>query len=242
LLEADEAKLMGEWAHDGGFSLDASVRIEGWDRQGLERVLRYCARPLFILERIEILENGQIIYHLPKPMPDGNMILRLTPLELISRIAALVPAPRIHRHRYYGVLAPNARLRPAVTALLGTDDADVAIEPEADATLPFDPEEETPQRSPARYSWAMLLARLYLVFPLLCPLCGGPMRIIAFITEGPVIRHILDQIGEPARPPPIAAARGPPEWEMEEGDLNDDKWDVPVDPEPEFNFDQTASW
>jgi hypothetical protein len=68
------------------------------------------------------------------------------------------------------------------------------------------------------------------------------MRIIAFITDGPVIRHILNHIGEPARPPPIAAARGPPEWEMKEGDLNDDKWDVPVDPEPEFNFDQTVSW
>lgn len=28
----------------------------------------------------------------------------LTPLELIARIAALVPSPRTHRHRYFGVL------------------------------------------------------------------------------------------------------------------------------------------
>ena len=91
----------------------------------------------------------------------------------------------------------------------------------------------------ARYAWAMLLARLYLIFPHICPLCGGQMRIIAFITEGPVIRHILDHIGEPSRPPPIAVARGPPE--IEEGDL-DDHWDVPVDQEPEDNFDQTVSW
>ena len=33
--------------------------------------------------------------------------LLLTPLELINRIAQLVPPPRTHRHRYYGVLAPN---------------------------------------------------------------------------------------------------------------------------------------
>mgnify|MGYP006293738875 FL=1 len=78
---------------DGGFSLDASVRIEGWDRQGLERVLRYCARPPFALERIEVRGDAQFIYHLPKPTPDGGTVLRLTPLELISRIAALVPAP-----------------------------------------------------------------------------------------------------------------------------------------------------
>ena len=41
----------------------------------------------------------------------------LTPLELIDQVAALVPPPRVHRHRYCGVLAPNAPLRAAVTAL-----------------------------------------------------------------------------------------------------------------------------
>ena len=43
--------------------------------------------------------------------------LVLTPLELIDRIAQLVPPPRTHRHRYYGVLAPNPPLRAAVTAM-----------------------------------------------------------------------------------------------------------------------------
>jgi hypothetical protein len=46
--------------------------------------------------------------------------LHLTPLELIARIAALVPAPRTHRHRYFGVLAPNYPHRAAVTALAVT--------------------------------------------------------------------------------------------------------------------------
>jgi hypothetical protein len=36
---------MASWHHGGGFSLDASVRIEATDRAGLERLLRYCARP-----------------------------------------------------------------------------------------------------------------------------------------------------------------------------------------------------
>ncbi len=42
LLDADDAHAMHEWHNDGGFSLDAAVRIPGWDRAGLERVLR-CA-------------------------------------------------------------------------------------------------------------------------------------------------------------------------------------------------------
>ena len=40
----------------------------------------------------------------------------LTPLELLQLLAALIPPPRIHRHRYAGVLAPNCPLRPQVIA------------------------------------------------------------------------------------------------------------------------------
>jgi hypothetical protein len=45
VLESDVAEEMAAWDHAGGFSLDAGVRIEADDRSGLERLLRYCARP-----------------------------------------------------------------------------------------------------------------------------------------------------------------------------------------------------
>jgi acyl-CoA synthetase (AMP-forming)/AMP-acid ligase II len=51
VLEPEDAETMASWEHGGGFSLDAGVRIEAADRQGLERLLRYCARPAFALER-----------------------------------------------------------------------------------------------------------------------------------------------------------------------------------------------
>jgi len=34
------------------------------------------------------------------------------------------------------------------------------------------------RRPPSHYLWAALIARIYEVFPLLCPVCGGQMRII----------------------------------------------------------------
>jgi len=55
-----------------------------------------------------------------------------------------------------------------------------------------------------------LIARIYEVFPLLWPVCGGQMRLIAFMTEGTQIRKILDRIGVVCEPPHIAPARGPP--------------------------------
>jgi hypothetical protein len=82
------------WERGGGFSLDASVRIEADDRKGLERLLRYCARPPFAADRLEEPDPQRLIYRLPKPGPDGRTQIILSPLELISRIAALVAPPR----------------------------------------------------------------------------------------------------------------------------------------------------
>ena len=58
-----------------------------------------------------------------------------------------------------------------------------------------------------RYAWALLLARIYEVFPLRCPSCGAAMRIIAFIIAAP--RAILSHLGEPTAPPCLAPARVP---------------------------------
>ena len=114
----------------------------------------------------------------PSPVRGGNGPLLLTPLELLDRLAALVPPPRVHRHRYFGVLAPNSPLRAAVTALaLAATTPPPAPNPQ--------PAAEPAHRRAARYTWALLLARIYEVFPLVCPHCGAEMRIIAFITDAP---------------------------------------------------------
>ena len=52
LLDEADSHGMLSWRGSGGFSIDASVRIEGEDRAGVERLLRYCTRPPFALERL----------------------------------------------------------------------------------------------------------------------------------------------------------------------------------------------
>jgi len=96
---------MAEWQHGGGFSVDAKVCIEAHERCGLERLLRYCARPAFALERLREIDARHLVYESVKP---GSVGLMPTPLQLLDRLAALIPPPRKHRHRTYGVLAPNA--------------------------------------------------------------------------------------------------------------------------------------
>ena len=197
--------------------------MAAWDRAGLERLLRYCARPIFASERLQWIEKDQqLVYRLPKPMPGGQTVLILTPLEFLDKIAMLIPPPRKHQHRYHGVLAPNAPLRQAVTAYAGLPVGDEAVSadqaPVADEDL-SEPGSKTPLY--AASLWAMLIAKIYEVFPLVCPQCGGELKIIAFLTEADPTQRILLHIGEPATPPEIAPARAPPDWPEPDFDQTD---------------------
>jgi hypothetical protein len=100
------------------FAVDPRVCIEARDRAGREWLLRLYARPPFALERLR-LRGG--VSSCPTTAPNRRAVASrpncVSPLELIERVAALVlvPVPRTHRHRYYGVLAPNSPLRTLVT-------------------------------------------------------------------------------------------------------------------------------
>jgi len=244
VLSADVTELMLGWEHSGGFSLNAEVWVPSWDRAGLERLLRYCARPVFASERLAWVEPDQrLVYHLPKPGPDGKAALTLTSLEFLDRLAALVPPPRKHRHRYHGVLAPNSPLRPAVTAYADLPlDAPLPSVPLQEDTRAPEGMAETRRHSPAHYLWAALIARIYQVLPLLCPECGGEMRLIAFITEAEPLQRILLHVGEPTTPPPISPARSPPLWDTVDWNQTPVADPENGEPSPDFEFDQTVSW
>jgi len=209
--------------------VDASVLIPQWDRAGLERLVRYCARPPLSGERLARLNETTLVYSLRKPTLDGRTELVLTPLELLDRLSKLITPPRIHKHRYCGVLAPNAKLRKAVIASAGPSGSTVQLLQEArdkmgiqepatpsDETTPQD-EQQPPSafRQAAARSWALLLVRIYECLPLLCPNCFAPLRIVAFIEEPAVVESILRHIGEPTIAPEILPARAPPQAEMD---------------------------
>jgi hypothetical protein len=252
LVNAEAAADMLAW-ENSGFSIDASVRIALVDRdvpssfKSLEHLLRYCARPAFALERLSLLPGRdgrpeRIRYSLPRhkrgtwvgsgrkrkaTAPGEQGVVDLSPGEFLDRLADLVPPPRRHRHRYHGVFAPNHPLRPTVTALaignLGT---------RAEAASPLTPGEGRGERTPdatprshdtSRVAWAKLIARIAEDFPLVCPACGGDIRLIAFITDPAPIRKILVHLGEPLEPPPLAPARGPPAGWHELVQAHDDR-------------------
>ena len=66
-----------------------------------------------------------------------------------------------------------------------------------------------PKRIPSK-TWRECIKKIWEVDPLTCHNCGGEMKIISFITERNVIRHILEHLGlwqaKPTRDPPTTYA------------------------------------
>jgi hypothetical protein len=68
------------------------------------------ARPPIASKRLKQLPDGRLLYQLKHRWRDGTTHMIFTPLELVEKLAALVPAPRVNLVRYHG----RSRLGPSL--------------------------------------------------------------------------------------------------------------------------------
>ncbi len=128
-------------------------------------------RPPVASGRLRFVDEQTLIFSLKTPWADGTCQLLLSPQELLEKLAALVPPPRLNLVRYHGVLAPacpdRAQIVPgpsALTQLVGCEHAAAS------------------GRRGHRVSWAKLLARVFQYetakrSPVTaCPTCAGHMQ------------------------------------------------------------------
>ena len=113
--EGEAPKLTGpRCARVHGFSVHANTQIPAHRRDQLEQLIRYTARGAVSLERLAEETNGDLVYTFTHPWSDGTTGIRLSPVELLEKLAALVPLPHVHLVRYAGCLAPHSHLREAI--------------------------------------------------------------------------------------------------------------------------------
>jgi hypothetical protein len=144
------------------------------------------------LERLTQDVNGDLVYLFTRPWSDGTTGIKLSPLELLEKLAALVPLPRVHLVRYGGCLAPHSKLRAAIIPTLRQQGRNGT---------------ETKTRTPY-WHWARLLSRVFDLAMTPCPFCRrGSLQIIAAITQESVITRMLRHLKLASVPPPIAPAR-----------------------------------
>lgn len=58
------------------------------------------------------------------------------------------------------------------------------------------------------------MKRVFELDVLTCPWCGGRRKLIALLTDGAVVRKILEHLGLPATAATLAPARSPPQLEF----------------------------
>jgi hypothetical protein len=174
-----------------GFSLNAAVSCKPYQRERLERLCRYITRPAICLDRVKVRNDGQIQYELKNPFHNGTTHILFSPLDFLSKLAALVPRPRHHLVRYHGIFAPNARIRKLIVPTKGKK-----TKIRSDKSDHKPEEDRVEDELIAPLSWAQRLKRVFNIDISLCPHCGSTMRVIADITD-PHIIHIE------AQPPPL---------------------------------------
>ena len=101
-------------AQHEGFNLHAGVHIAAGDDTGRERLFRYGARPSLALDRLRRLPDGRIAYRVKYARAGRAKHRVMEPLELLARIAAILPPPRFPLVRFHGVLAPRSSWRKDV--------------------------------------------------------------------------------------------------------------------------------
>ena len=122
-VDEDETPGLGRChARQHGFDLHARLVVPAGQRERLERVCRYVLRPPVAQERLSLTGTGQVVLELRHRWRDGTTQLLFDPVELLERLAVLVPRPRVNLILYHGVLAPRAAWRSQVVPRASSPD------------------------------------------------------------------------------------------------------------------------
>ena len=154
-------------------------------------------------------------YKLKTPYRDGTTHVIFEPLDLIARLAALVPKPRVNLTRFHGMFAPNSKHRALVTpAKRGKGNKAKAAD---------EMQDQTPVERRASMTWAQRLKRVFNIDIETCSACGGGVKVIACIEDPVVIKKILDHLKEKAKtqePNRLPESRAPPPVDLQAGLFN----------------------
>ena len=170
----------------------------------------YCLRNPVSLARLRWVTGSATATYQPRVGHDDEKADAIDALDYVARLLAHVPDPRRHLVHYYGAYSNVVRGKLKARSQ-AQETEPLAPGPGEDAPPPRD--SASPSLAALRRGWAQLIRRVYEIDPFVCPRCRGVMRVVVFITEGRVIRRILEHLGASARratqdraPPPAAAA------------------------------------
>ncbi len=136
-------------------------------------------------------------------------------MTFLSRLAALIPAPRVNLVTYHGLLAPAASYRDRVVPTAEEEVGESCVKHQGAGGLDGRgigmPK---PKERKKRLLWAEAMKRGLDLDVLKCGHCGGRREGLKCITAPKVIARILTHLGLKTVLPEVAPARAPPGSEL----------------------------
>ena len=183
LLSRERMELILSWPHSG-FNVHIGEAVAPDDKISLTRVARYMLRASVVVSRISY-DRTRAMVRIDPHGPHSEGPLDLDVLDFIARLSVHIPEPHERLVLYYGLYS-NASKQRRVSSSRDKTPGCPADHSNGD---------ESEWLKTRRTRWAQLIRKVWQEDPLLCPRCGGTMRIISFITEQGVIDKILRHIG-----------------------------------------------
>ena len=219
-------KLLGRHS---GFSIDNGVRIKRDDTKGTEAIAQCIIRNVFNIKKVRYVEKTQkVIYQgrMKKGKNRKNFEV-YSALEFIAAITQHIPNKFSQLSRYFGFYSNKSRGLHAKAEQEQTPGT--AEENSKEGINIIDVSKYQPKKVPPLI-WCECIKKVWKDDPLVCPECAQQMRIISFITEGPIIDKILRHLGlweEAARDPPTKMDTPEIVWIT----IEDAGWAVPDQPD-----------
>jgi hypothetical protein len=173
---------------------------------------------------IDQLDDGRVRLRFTRPWSNGATHQILAPFDLISRLVALVPPPRVHQIRYNGFLAARSEIRHLVIPDRAEPERKVVQLPlfcasekptttaQTSKSTCSSTSNASAHRTPKlqRIGWARLLKRIGYDMGV-CPECGAAMRVVQCVLAAETIRAVLEARGLQTRRRSRPPARAPPQ-------------------------------
>ena len=173
LLSPEWMERLLSWPHTG-FNVHSMVRAK--TKPEAERVGKYMIRPVLALERLSFLEPECKVGY--SHGQDGAERETMDYLEFIARVTSHIPDKGQVMVRYYSLYANahRGKVRKAGRNPFALRMVEEELKP-------------VPSKG-----WAAMIRKVYEVDPMVCPKCGGTMKVVAFITDYAAVDRIIDHL------------------------------------------------
>jgi len=207
LLDEETVSSMKRWTHSG-FHFFAGEPIAADDDNARLFIARYLKKAPLALERLTVDESGAepvVCYaKADDSVEAGKAAVRtFSPLEFLAELSLHIPLVFEQTTRWFGLYSPRSR---------GAERRKQRFRELLDNNLqPLEP--ALPERRPSQ-NWARCMKLVFELDPLLCPKCGGEMKIKSFITNPVEIERLCKYHG-------IASWRAPPKLRARQTNFNE---------------------